>query len=111
VASIKGASAKQLKEALGAQDVISLRGLPSQGPLDLLQLRHELAARLRSSGGRPSDPEWDLRRVIPLKQDRWDQLKKLAFDLSGGGREVSASQVAAVLLEKALESLETRERR
>ena len=96
----------RLKKALGAQAVIPLPGLPSQGPLDLLQLREELANRLRSTGGRPSDPEWDLRRVIPLKKERWDQLKGLAAELSGGGREVSASQLAAALLERALESLE-----
>jgi hypothetical protein len=70
-----------------------------------VQLRHELGARLRSSGGRPSDPDWDLRRVIPLKQECWDQLKELAADLSGAGREISASQLAAVLLERALEGL------
>jgi hypothetical protein len=48
---------KRTVKALGAQRSFPVDGLPSQGPLDLLQLRDELGRRLRSSGGRSTTPE------------------------------------------------------
>ena len=47
----------RVQKALGAERVISLEDLPTQGPLDLIQLAAELKSRLQSSGGRPSDPD------------------------------------------------------
>jgi hypothetical protein len=49
---------------------VDLPGLPSAGPLDLLQLRAEVAARLKSSGGRPTDPNWDVQRLVPFQSKR-----------------------------------------
>ena len=95
----------RVQKALGAERVISLEDLPNQGPLDLIQLAAELKSRLQSSGGRPSDPEWDLRRTIPLKKEHWLQLNELAAALSKEGREISPAQLAAVLLERALASV------
>ena len=96
----------RVQKALGAAHVISLEDLPAQGPLDLIQLAAELKSRLQSSGGRPSDPEWDIRRTIPLKKELWQQLNELAATLSKEGRDVSPAQVAAVLLERVLASVE-----
>ena len=96
---------KRVTKALGAQRSFSLDGLPSQGPLDLLQLRAELGRRLRSSGGRPTDPEWSVRRVIPFKEERWRELERLAERCREGGQTVSPSQLAAVLIERGLKDL------
>jgi hypothetical protein len=95
----------RVKHALGAQRVIPLEGLPSQGPLDLLQMREEVGRRLRSSGGRPTDPEWALRRLVPFKQQGWQQLERLAKACSDQGQAVSPSQLAAILIERGLEDL------
>lgn len=95
----------RVAEALGAQRSFPLDGLPSQGPLDLLQLRAELVRRLRSSGGRPTDPEWTLRRIIPFKEKGWRDLERLAARCSHEGQTVSPSQLAALLIERGLQDL------
>ncbi len=99
----------RIRRALGAQRVVPLEGLPSQGPLDLLQLGAELQERLRSSGGRPTDPEWTVRRVIPLKKKGWSDLERLAENCSHQGQRVSPSQLAALLIERGLEELKKSE--
>ncbi len=96
---------KRVTKALGAQRSFALDGLPSQGPLDLLQLRAELGRRLRSSGGRPTDPEWSLRRVIPFKKESWAELEQLAERCRDSGQTVSPSQLAALLIERGLKDL------
>lgn len=96
---------KRVTEALGAQRSLPVNGLPSQGPLDLLNLRAELGRRLRSSGGRPTDPEWTLRRVIPFKEKGWRDLERLAARCSHEGQTVSPSQLAALLIERGLQDL------
>jgi hypothetical protein len=74
--------------------------------MDLLQLRAEVARRLRSTGGRPTDPEWNVQRLIPFRDDRWRQLEELAKALSTHERRVGPGQVAAILIERALESID-----
>lgn len=96
---------KRVAQALGAQRSIPVDGLPSQGPLDLLQLRAELGRRLRSSGGRPTDPEWTVRRVIPFKEKGWRDLERLAARCSHEGQTVSPSQLAALMIERCLQDL------
>ena len=98
-------TAASLGQALGATRVVALPGLPSGGPLDLLQLRAEVATRIRSTGGRPTDPSWTVQRLVPFGEDRWKQLEKLAESLSLGGRNVSPGQLAAILLERALNQI------
>lgn len=95
---------ERIRQALGAQRVVPVNG-PSQGPLDLLQLRAELGRRLRSSGGRPSDPEWTVRRLIPFKQEEWQELERLAVQCGHEGQRLSPNQLAAVLIERGLEEL------
>ncbi len=96
---------QRVASALGAQRSVPLDGLPSQGPLDLLQLRTELGRRLRSTGGRPTDPDWSLRRVIPFKKLGWQELEQLAARCSEEGQTVSPSQLAALLIERGLKAL------
>jgi hypothetical protein len=48
--------AERLGQSLGASRAVSLPGPPSGGPLDLMQLRAEVALRLKSSEGRPTEP-------------------------------------------------------
>jgi hypothetical protein len=98
-------SAVRIAQALGANRVTPLPNLPSGGPLDLMQLRAEVAQRLKSSGGRPTDPSWDVQRLVPFGESRWRQLEALAEQLSGGGRSVSPAQLAAILLERVLSQI------
>jgi hypothetical protein len=92
-------------ESLGASRVVPLPGLPSAGPLDLLQLRAHLAHRLKSTGGRPTDPEWDVQRLVPFRGQRWKQLEELAGQLSTADRKVGPGQLAAILIERVLEEI------
>jgi hypothetical protein len=97
--------ASRVARALGASRVVPLPNLPSGGPLDLLQLRAELARRLKSTGGRPTDPGWKVQRLVPFGEARWQQLEELAEKLSSNERKVSPGQLAAILIERALDAM------
>lgn len=92
----------RIAESLGASYVAALPGVPSGGPLDLLQLRADVARRLQSSGGRPTDPRWNVQRLIPFQEARWRELEELADRLSSPERRVSPGQLAAILIERVL---------
>lgn len=92
--------------ALGASRHVALPSRGAQGPLGLVQLRAEVAERLRSSGGRPTDPAWTVRRVVPFRPSGWAELEVLAARLTSAGRTVSPAQLAAVLIERGLAELE-----
>ena len=96
---------KRVAKALGAKRIVPVPNLPSGGPLDLLALRTHVASRLRSSGGRPTDPDWNVQRLVPFRKERWRQLEDLAIRLSSNKRKVSPAQVAAMLIERALQSV------
>ncbi len=95
----------RIGQSLGASLVVSLPNLPSSGPLDLMQLRAEVAQRLKSSGGRPTDPTWNVQRLVPFQEERWRQLEELAEQLSSAGRRVSPGQLAAMLIERVLNEI------
>jgi hypothetical protein len=95
----------RVAEALGATRRIPLDRLPSQGPLDLLELRAEVQRRIRSTGGRPTDPAWDVRRLVPFRKEGWQELERLARVCEQEGQHVSPSQLAALLIERGLASL------
>lgn len=103
--SQKLSSPEEIATALGANRVVSLERLPSQGPLDLLELRAEVQRRLRSTGGRPTDPDWNVRRLVPFRKEGWQELERLARACEEKGQSVSPSQLAALLIERGLESL------
>jgi hypothetical protein len=97
--------AERIGQALGANRVVPLPDLPSGGPLDLIQLRAEVTHRLKSSGGRPTDPSWNVQRLVPFGEERWRQLEALAARLSSDDRKVSPGQLAAILIERMLNEL------
>ena len=75
-----------------------------------LQLASEVHARFQapSNGGRPTDPSWGERRLVPLTSPTLARLERLAKAVTkAAGQEVSAMLVAALLLEKA--ALQARE--
>jgi hypothetical protein len=92
--------ASKLADRLGADRIGTLSKRPAGIPLGLLQLRDQVQDRLRSSGGRPTDPSWTVSRQVPFKPETWDRLQQAAEELGSSGRRVGAAQVAAVLLER-----------
>ncbi len=94
------------KELFGADRVESVETASAQGPLGMLALGKEVEARLRSRGGRPTMPEWDIKRPIPLRARDWKKLIQRGKKLG-----LSPAQCAALLIEQALKALEAEERR
>ncbi len=93
-------NAAGLAEALGAAEESRA---PAHGgsPVAWFALRQEVAARLRSSGGRPGLPDAEPRKVS-MTQQEWDMAHALARAIAEPGFRPSAGQVAGVLLGKAL---------
>lgn len=95
-----------IAEALGASTIVELDQKEVGSPLDLLALRENFNERLRSSGGRPTDPEWTVSRQVRFKKDSWTRLQDLATEVGERGPRVGPAQVAALLIENSLEELE-----
>lgn len=99
---------KKLAKNLGATigDPVHV---PSDGAFGAAHLAAVLSARLRPSQGkgtgRPSDPAWNVRAKVPMKQETLARLEELASSLSSKERKISAMQLAAQLLEKSLEQV------
>jgi hypothetical protein len=87
-------------EALGAQ-ALDTPGPKAQGPVALFGLRQALAARLRSTGGRPSLGV-SRRQKIPLDDADWELLCKLAEILADDESRPTPGQVASELLHERL---------
>src|ERR1700677_4861214 len=96
----------RMEEACGASRAGEGGPKRSGVPLDLLALREEFNQRLRSSGGRPTDPAWTVTRLVPFKADNWTRLQDLASEIGVSGRRVGPAQVAALLIESSLEEIE-----
>jgi len=97
---------ERIADILGASRTVLVDGRPSRGPLDLLSLRREIQERLKSSGGRPTDPAWTLCRSIRFKPEHWHRLEELAQKVSDASRRVGPGQLAAILVEKALSEVD-----
>jgi predicted secreted protein len=67
------------------------------------QLAAEIRERFKtpSSGGRPTDPDWRERRLIPLTSVTLKRLEDLATQLRAQGISIEPMQLAALLLERA----------
>jgi hypothetical protein len=74
-------------------------------PISLVLLRAELFKRLHSSGGRPALKGVSRRVKIPVSEQEWQKLEKLAASISEAGFTPSAGQVASVLLALSLRSV------
>lgn len=71
------------------------------GALELLESVRE-RFRAPAGGGRSTDPRWSERRLVPLTAKTLHRLEHLAEAITAkAGQQVSALQVAALLLEQA----------
>jgi hypothetical protein len=68
------------------------------GPITLFAVREELVKRLQSSGGRPALAGATRRAKIPVGDQDWLELEKLAAAIASAGFAPTAGQVASVLL-------------
>lgn len=78
------------------------------GYFGALQVSADVAARFRvpAGGGRPTDPRWTERRLLPLAPRTLKRLETLATSVrEHGGLSVEPMQLAALLLEKSTEEL------
>jgi hypothetical protein len=77
------------------------------GPFGMARLAHLLQQRLTPSQGerpgRPTDPDWVTRCKVPMSEATLERLTQLAEEMSTPQRRISPMQVAAQLLEEALE--------
>jgi hypothetical protein len=75
---------------------------PRGGYFGALQLAAEVTARFRvpDGGGRPTDPSWSEQRLVRLSPKTLEQLEKLADQA-----HASPMQVAALLLERAVQAV------
>ncbi len=78
----------------------------SGGYFGALQLAAEVTARFRvpKGGGRATDPSWSEQRLVRLSPNTLEKLEKLAEQA-----HASPMQVAALLLERAVQSVATKE--
>jgi hypothetical protein len=80
----------------------------SGGYFGAMQLLADIEARFRvpSGGGRPTDPRWTERRLVPLAPRTLERLEEIAAKVrEHGGVSVEPMQLAALLLEKTTEGL------
>lgn len=96
----------KIARGLGAERIgkVSAKG----GYFGALQLLADIGARLRvpAGGGRPTDPHWTERRLIPLAPRTLERLELLTARIQEHGDvKVEPMQLAALLLEKATEDL------
>ena len=94
---------QEIQQALHAHRVVSLPGGNYHGPLGLERLAAIVAAirddeGVTVGGGR-------VRRVLELSSETWEKLDQLARSAaSGANHPVSASQVAAAIIEQFVET-------
>ncbi len=73
-----------------------------------MQLLADVETRFRTpaGGGRPTDPRWTERRLVPLAPQTLERLEEIAARArEHGGVNLEPMQLAALLLEKTTEQL------
>ena len=78
------------------------------GYFGAMQLLADIEARFRvpAGGGRPTDPRWTERRLLPLAPRTLKRLKQIASKVrEHGGVSIEPMQLAALLLEKSAKDL------
>lgn len=93
-----------ISENLGAEHSFPVATVPD-GAFGAAALALEIETRLQSRGGRPSDPEASIRRLVPMKGSVWLGLREKAKSASTSQRRVSPGQLAAMLIERGLVTL------
>lgn len=100
---------QEFSDLLGAKYVGEVPDVGG-GPFGMARLARIMHARLTPSQGerpgRPTDPSWGLRLKVPLSEATYRTLAALAEGMSTPARRVSAMQLAAPLLEEAVERVE-----
>ena len=96
----------RIARGLGAQrrGKVSATG----GYFGAMQLLADVEARFRTpeGGGRPTDPRWTERRLVPLAPETLERLEKITSRVrEHGGVNVEPMQLAALLLEKTARQL------
>ncbi|MGH7326136.1 MAG: hypothetical protein ACREJ9_16035 [Candidatus Rokuibacteriota bacterium] len=91
----------KIASALGAErrGKVSARG----GYFGAMQLLADVEARFRvpARGGRPTDPQWTERRLVPLAPETLARLEEITSRVrEQGGVNIEPMQLAALLLEK-----------
>lgn len=83
---------------------VKVPGVAAAGgsPVGLFALRRELSARLRSSGGRPALEGTTRRAKVPLSDEDWVKIARIADEVTRGGIKVTAGQVASEILHLAV---------
>ena len=80
------------------------------GYFGAMQLLADVGDRLRapSGGGRPTDPRWTERRLLPLTPGALKRLEGLAAKIrSDRGISIEPMQLAALIFERAFEQVST----
>jgi hypothetical protein len=95
---------ERIAKELGAER--SGKVWPRGGYFGALQLAAEVTARFRvpEGGGRATDPSWSEQRLLRLSPKTLEQLDKLAEQA-----HASPMQVAALLLERAVQTIVSQE--
>jgi len=84
----------------------------TSGYFGALQVAEEVRRRFKPSvgGGRARDPRWTAKRLMPVRPETLSRLQALANEVSDIVEyRVEPLQVAAVLVERDLETLDSRE--
>jgi hypothetical protein len=79
--------------------------------LDWLGLSQIIKNRLVSRGGRPSDPRWEIQRLVPFRTETWKRLTEEARTMRSQGRKVGPAQLAALLIDNGVSSVPQSEAR
>jgi hypothetical protein len=102
---------KKLADQLGGEIVARLpeTGGVAFGAARLAQIVSQLQSRLRPSQGlrqgRPTVSAWDRHPKVPMSRATEQRLIRLAAEASNDKRKVSPMQLAAQILENALEGI------
>jgi hypothetical protein len=95
----------KIAKGLGAErgGKVSSRG----GYFGAMQLLAEIEARFRvpTGGGRPTDPSWTERRLLPLAPKTLKKLEDISAKVREHGMSVEPMQLAALIIEKTAEEL------
>lgn len=101
---------EKIAKGLGAESMGTVAS--SGGYFGALQLVADIKARFRvpAGGGRPTDPNWTEKRLVPLRPRTLERLEDLTARIRGpGGVKIEVMQFAALLLEKKVEQLSWKE--